>query len=124
MIKAMSESDLEPIVIEDLVRFGEDRGFEKGLQQGRVQGIEQGRVQGIEQGRVQGIEQGRAQGIEQGRAEALQELRLALLELMSERGLGPSFDERAIVEGETERATLRKWLVRAARANSVREIFD
>jgi hypothetical protein len=31
MVKAMANAGLEPVIIEDLVLFGEDRGFERGL---------------------------------------------------------------------------------------------
>jgi hypothetical protein len=46
MLEAMASEGLEPIVIEDLVKFGQDLG----LQQGREQGREQGLAQGLEQG--------------------------------------------------------------------------
>jgi hypothetical protein len=32
----MDRAQMEPIVIEDLVRFGEDRGMEKGIAKGRL----------------------------------------------------------------------------------------
>jgi Domain of unknown function (DUF4351) len=38
MLDAMAHVGVERIVIEDLVKFGEDRGFEQGLQQGLIQG--------------------------------------------------------------------------------------
>ncbi len=34
MVKAMNDHNLEPVIIEDLVRFGEDRGREEGLARG------------------------------------------------------------------------------------------
>src|SRR4051812_46826434 len=30
MVTAMEQANLEPVVIEDLVKFGEDRGYERG----------------------------------------------------------------------------------------------
>jgi hypothetical protein len=30
MVKAMEQANLEPVIIEDLVKFGEDRGYERG----------------------------------------------------------------------------------------------
>ncbi|MCC6556287.1 MAG: hypothetical protein IT372_25280 [Polyangiaceae bacterium] len=30
MVSAMEQADVEPVVIEDLVKFGEDRGIRKG----------------------------------------------------------------------------------------------
>jgi hypothetical protein len=41
MAKALDEMNMEPIIIEDLVKFGEDRGFEKGIEKG----IEKGRLE-------------------------------------------------------------------------------
>jgi predicted transposase YdaD len=35
MVRAMEQANLEPVVIEDLVKLGEDRGLKKGLQRGR-----------------------------------------------------------------------------------------
>jgi hypothetical protein len=34
MVKAMQSAAFEPVIIEDLVKFGEDIGFEKGLLEG------------------------------------------------------------------------------------------
>jgi hypothetical protein len=34
----MEQANLEPVVIEDLVKFGEDRGLKKGRRQGRRKG--------------------------------------------------------------------------------------
>lgn len=31
MVTAMEQANLEPVVIEDLVKLGEDRGFDRGL---------------------------------------------------------------------------------------------
>jgi hypothetical protein len=41
MAKVLDEMNMEPIIIEDLVKFGEDRGFEKGIEKG----IEEGRLE-------------------------------------------------------------------------------
>lgn len=38
MVRAMERANLEPVVIEDLVKLGEDRGRKKGLKQGLEQG--------------------------------------------------------------------------------------
>ncbi len=34
MVSAMEQTNMEPVVIEDLVRFGEDRGMKKGRREG------------------------------------------------------------------------------------------
>jgi hypothetical protein len=39
MTKALKEMNMEPIIIEDFVKFGEDRGFEKGLKEGVEKGL-------------------------------------------------------------------------------------
>jgi hypothetical protein len=39
MVKAMSDHNLGPVIIEDLVKFGEDRGREEGLAAGREEGL-------------------------------------------------------------------------------------
>jgi hypothetical protein len=60
MIEAMASEGLEPVVIEDLVKFGEDIGLQKGLERGLEQGLERGLEQGLERGLEQGLEQGLA----------------------------------------------------------------
>jgi hypothetical protein len=34
MVSAMEQANLEPVIIEDLVKFGEDRGFDRGVDRG------------------------------------------------------------------------------------------
>jgi hypothetical protein len=41
MVEAMNEMSMEPVIIEDLVKIGEDIGFERGIQKG----IEEGRIE-------------------------------------------------------------------------------
>jgi hypothetical protein len=36
MVSAMEQVNLEPVIIEDLVKFGEDRGLKKGLKRGEL----------------------------------------------------------------------------------------
>jgi hypothetical protein len=38
MVKAMGEHDMEPVIIEDLVRFGRDEGRDEGRREGRDEG--------------------------------------------------------------------------------------
>ena len=38
MVRAMEQANLEPVVIEDLVKFGEDRGIKKGKREGKSEG--------------------------------------------------------------------------------------
>jgi hypothetical protein len=37
MVTAMEQVNLEPVIIEDLVKFGEDRGYERGRLEGRLE---------------------------------------------------------------------------------------
>lgn len=53
MVSAMEQMQMEPVIIEDLVKFGEDRGFDRGFDRGVKQGLEQGLEQGATQTRVQ-----------------------------------------------------------------------
>ena len=97
MISAMQQEELEPPIIEDLVRFGRERG--------------------IEIGRDQGIEIGRDQGRHQ-------EARDNLLEILELRGLTLAAEERARIESEMSLEQLRAWLRRAVRAGSIGEVFE
>ena len=54
MVRAMEEVNLEPVVIEDLVKFGEDRGLKKGMRRGLKKGLEQGHRAGDERRRKRG----------------------------------------------------------------------
>jgi hypothetical protein len=38
MVTAMEQANLEPVIIEDLVKFGEDRGYERGRLEGEERG--------------------------------------------------------------------------------------
>jgi hypothetical protein len=96
MIQAMHEADLEPPIIEDLVRFGRDRGISQGIELGRTQGIELGRTQGE---------------------------RRALFELLQARGLTPSAEQRSLVDSEHDSERLLAWLRLAATATSADEVF-
>jgi hypothetical protein len=44
MVRAMEQANLEPVVIEDLVKFGEDRGLKKGRKLGQKEGQKLGRL--------------------------------------------------------------------------------
>jgi hypothetical protein len=114
LMQAMKRADMEPIVIEDLVKFGEDRGFERGI----AQGVERGIAQGVERGIAQGVERGIAQGSEQG---ALQNAKQALIDVLSARGLIANQTQLERIERESNLTRLRSWLRSAATAASVGE---
>jgi predicted transposase YdaD len=54
MVKAMGEHDMEPVIIEDLVRFGRDEGRDEGRREGREEGRREGRDEGRREGRDEG----------------------------------------------------------------------
>jgi hypothetical protein len=108
MVSAMQRHDLEPVIIEDLVRIGMDQGFEQGLERG------------IEQGLERGIEQ----GLERGRNEVLQEVRQQLRGLLRARALECTSDEGNRIDSEMSLAKLLHWITLAVSAKNVRQILD
>lgn len=63
---------------------------------------------------------GREEGRTDGRRSAL---RAALFVLLQARGLTPSSDEAALIEGESDPDQLERWIARAATADAVARIF-
>jgi predicted transposase YdaD len=101
MMHAMQEADLEPPIIEDLVRYGRERG--------RREGVEQGVEVGRREGRREGVEAGTREG---------------LLALIAARGLALSPEQRARIEGEHDAERLLGWLRRAAVAASLDDVLE
>ncbi len=67
---------------------------------------------------------GRAQGVTEGRAEGeVAALRLALTELLAARGVALEREDHARIESTTDSEQLRRWIVRAAGARDVAEVF-
>jgi hypothetical protein len=71
MMGAMNEISMEPVIIDDLVAFGEDIGFERGIKTGRLEGIREALLTTFE---ARGIELG-----EPERARILEEPSMARL---------------------------------------------
>jgi hypothetical protein len=89
-MKAMGQARVEPVIITDLVEYGEDLGYRRG------------RREGLKQGREFGREEGREEGVQQG-------LRRALLATYEARfGATPPSIEAA-VEAMRDEATLVRW---------------
>jgi hypothetical protein len=42
MVNAMDDAKMEPVIIEDLVKYGEDLGLERGLERGRLEAMRAG----------------------------------------------------------------------------------
>jgi hypothetical protein len=103
IIRAMTEMN-PPLIIEDLVLFGEDRGYERGLNEGLERGRDEGRAIGLDQG---------------GRAE----LRRAIVDLLETRAIALSAIERARIEAENELSRLRSWLRLSAIARTSADVF-
>ncbi len=101
MVRAMEQANLEPIVIEDLVKFGQDQGFEQGLERGREEGLERGREEG-----------------------SIANARSSLLEVFEARGITLGADERARIDAEPSLDRLRAWFRRALTAASAAEALS
>ncbi len=95
MVNAMAERNLGPVIIEDLVDFGHEKGLEQGLKQGLEQGLERG----------------------------LAGAKASLLDVLAHRGFTPGAGHRQLVESERSLEALREWLRRALAAATVDEIF-
>lgn len=106
MVSAMEDVNLEPVVIEDLVKFGEDRGARRG------------RAAGLRQGRKEGREQGREQGREEGR---LAEKRAALRRLLDLRKLPLTPEQTQQIDACTDVAMLDRWFAQAISAGAAAE---
>lgn len=100
MVSSMQRAKVETVILEDLVHFGEDRGFARGVQEGREQGIEQ--------------------GIEQGRSLLV----ATLFDILASRGLHPTPEERERIDRERSVDTVRRWCHRACIASSVEEMLS
>jgi len=101
MVMAMEQANLEPVIIEDLVKFGEDRGYERGL------------LEGEERGRLEGEERGR-----------LEERRGALRSVLALRKLGLKADGEARINACMDLATLQRWLDQAVLAATADEALQ
>jgi hypothetical protein len=97
MVRAMEQVNLEPVVIEDLVKLGEDRGYERGLKFGEDRGYERGR---------------------------LEEERATLRRVLALRKFAPSPEDERRIDACTDLATLRRWLDQAVLAVSAAEALQ
>jgi hypothetical protein len=114
MVDAMERHEMEPVIVEDLVRYGEDVGYERGVREG----LERGVREGLERGVREGLERGVREGLERG----VRVLRQNLNELLAARGLMTSAEEQAIIDAEREVTRLVGWLRCAATAATVAEL--
>lgn len=113
MVSAMKGAGMEPMIIEDLVKIGEDFGLEKGRKQGLEKGLARGRKEGRKEGRQKGLQKGQ-----------LVALRAVLLEVAATRGWSFNEVEVARVEAETSVERLRGWLRRALTAEASAAVFS
>lgn len=100
MIETMTEAELEPPIIEDLVRYGRERGWREGVESSRREGVELGRQEGVELARE------------------------ALIDLLAVRGVTMEDADRERIVRETEMDRLRVWLRLAKTVGSARELFE
>ena len=104
MVTAMEQANLEPVIIEDLVKFGEDRGYERG----RLEGEALGRL-------------------DEQRAtlhRRLEEARVTLRRVLALRKLGLTADGEARIDACTDFATLQRWLDQAVLAATADEALQ
>jgi hypothetical protein len=94
MVSAMEQVNPEPVVIEDLVKFGEDRGLKKGLKRGEKRGEKKGEL----------------------RAD-----RSTLRRVLALRTLELSAEQERQIDACTEIETLRRWLDQAIFAETAAE---
>ena len=92
---------LEPVVIEDLVRFGEDRGIEKGRLEGLREGLREGR-----------------------REDWLEEERSVLRRVLAVRKLALDVKVDQRIDACTDLDTLRRWVDQAVLAPSAAEALQ
>jgi hypothetical protein len=95
LVNAMEQANVEPVIIEDLVKFGEDRGLKKGLKRGLKKGI--------------------AKGVEKGRLEAA---RAGVRRVLRLRGIEIGAKQEQQIDACDDFETLQRWLGQAVIAKS------
>lgn len=84
-----------------------------------------GRREGMAAGRHEGVVQGKRDGLTEGEVKGRREaLRDVLLRWIERRGLSPSPQERARIEGETNVERLAWWADRAVSARKMADVFS
>ena len=96
MVAAMEQANLEPVIIEDLVKFGEDRGYERGR-----------------------LEEQRA-----SLDRRLEEARVTLRRVLALRKLGLKVDSEARIDACMDLATLQRWHDQAVLAATADEALQ
>jgi predicted transposase YdaD len=77
-----------------------------------------------DKGRAEGIVEGRAEGIVEGRAEGCAlEARVLLRRLLAARSISITPDVRARIDAESDVARLESWVLSAATADTVGDVF-
>ncbi len=97
MVNAMELEGLEPVIIEDLVKLGEDRGEKRGEARGEARGLARGEAIG------------RCAG-----------LRAGLRAVFTSRGLSPTAAQEKRIDECADDAVLTRWITQAATAKTVR----
>ncbi len=114
MVQAMDQANLEPVVIEDLVKLGEDLGLKRGLKKGLKEGHKEGHKEGL----TKGLKEGLTKGLKKGRRA---EERSTLRRVLALRKLALSAEEEQRIDACTNLATLRRWHDQAVFAESAAE---
>jgi hypothetical protein len=96
MVTAMEQANLEPVIIEDLVKFGEDRGYERGRLEEQRASLER----------------------------RLEEARVTLRRVLALRNLGLNADGEARIDACMDLATLQRWHDQAVLAATADEALQ
>ena len=97
-----------------------EQDFRGGLSLAEQRGLERGRQEGEERGLVKGRQEGEERGLVKGQVLALAQ---AVLTVLSARQLQVNESLRAQILAATDPATLSRWLARASTIASAEELF-
>lgn len=85
-----------------------------------AEGKTKGRDEGYADGRKEGLDEGRKAGLDEGRKAAKKE---SLLTILKVRGIDISEGARLRIDNENDVSIVERWLVQAANASSLDEVF-
>jgi hypothetical protein len=99
----------------DEIQQARDYGEQK-----KAEGFTEGKTAGFTEGKTAGFTEGKTAGFTEGETAGFAK---ALLAILGARGLTVSSDARARIDACKDRATLDRWILRAATAVSVEEVL-
>jgi hypothetical protein len=102
----------------------ESYAYAKGLRLGREAGVEEGRKEGRKEGRTEGRKEGRTEGSREALQAACAAVVARLRTTLAQRGIELDPASRSRIDRCLDLDQLSVWLVRAATATSIDELFD